>query len=245
MKILAIGFVYNERPYIPEIVKYYTKQGCEVYIIDNYSNDGTYEYLVENKVNCSRLDTNETFDLVALQKETDRLIHKIKPDWIVYIAGDLFHICGKPIKEAIEEADKNDFTQISSKCYNMLNIGEKFKIPLYKNYYHGEYYMRLQMITKYNENINVVCDSFKDDNPVIYESDYLIVNYGGCKPAQEQEIKLERRKKAWENGLRKGIGRHFLRAQKHNWIWPRKSIKAITNWPKEDYELIHNFIIEN
>ena len=44
-----ITFVYNELKYLPHVVDYYKKNGCGVYIIDNYSNDGTYEWLIENK----------------------------------------------------------------------------------------------------------------------------------------------------------------------------------------------------
>jgi hypothetical protein len=241
MKILAIAHIYNEYPYLPDVVAYYKKQGIELYFVDNLSNDGSYEWLIANDIPCSRFDTKESFDLPALQNELDMVVHLIKPDWVIYIAADLYYIFDKKLNETIKEIDLQGFNQISCKCFGALNTGEVFGLPLYKNYFRGLYYKRLIMISKYDESFHFENDSIQIDNPKIKDSEILIVNYGGCKPKNDQDIKLKRSQKAWDKGMRIGIGRHLRKSKLHDWVWSkRRTINLVETEP-----LIKNFILEN
>ena len=49
LKIVQISCVYNEMEYLPHQLKYIKSQGLDVYVIDNCSTDGTWEWLQENK----------------------------------------------------------------------------------------------------------------------------------------------------------------------------------------------------
>jgi len=222
MNILYTTFVYNELPYIEAAINYYKKEGCDIFIIDNMSNDGTYEWLVENKIKCARFDTNESFDLKILQAELQRHIHKIKPDWVVYGGPDLYYLFDKSIKETIENADKLGYNQLTVRCYGALNTGEKVRTPLYKHYFYGVYYRSLEMISKYDESFLM-----NGDNIILKEIKKLqvpgiMVNYGACKPIEEQKIKLVRRQKAWDNGLKANIGKHFKSGSLVNWTWAKE-----------------------
>ena len=67
---------YNEVRYLPKVVQYYQREGIEVYVADNKSADGTWEWLNDNKIPCEQFDTDGCFDLVAQQKLRLKLIDK-------------------------------------------------------------------------------------------------------------------------------------------------------------------------
>jgi glycosyltransferase involved in cell wall biosynthesis len=243
MKILFITFVYNEKAYLPDIISYYQKQGIDIYIIDNMSVDGTFEWLLENNIPCSRLDTNESFDLRLLQAEADRIIEIKKPEWVVYGGADLYYIFNKTIREVIEDVDKSGFNQVSCNCYGALNTGEPLTLPLYKCYQYGVVYRPLIMISKYVKGFKLEGDSIKVDEPNVFISDGIMVNYGACKPLNEQKIKLQRRQKAWVNGLDPRTGKHFLKYKEINWLWKRKPGMDLLECP--DKELFKKLIYES
>lgn len=219
MDILLIAFVYNELPYIEKMVSYYKSQGLNVYIIDNMSNDGTYEWLLENNIECSRFNTNESFDLTLLQAEVYRVIMLKKPDWIVYAAADLYYVFDKPINEIIWDHDLLGYNQLIVKCYGALNTGEEFNTPLYKNYIHGKFYRNLTMISKYDIDLKMNGDNILIPNINNIEVPGIMVNYGACKPKNEQIIKLKRRQSAWDNGLSERTGKHFKSGSLIDWTW--------------------------
>ncbi|HUV84786.1 MAG TPA: glycosyltransferase family 2 protein [Methanosarcinales archaeon] len=222
MKILYITFVYNERPYIADAISYYKKQGCDVYIIDNMSTDGTYEWLVSNNIKCSRFDSGESFDLAMLQKELERILKIEKPDWFVYAAPDLFYVFEKDIRNTIELADAEGYNQLTVRCYGALNTGEKYKTPLYKAYFHGRFYRDLEMISKYNDKIVMNGDNIIIPNVNKKKVQGIMVNYGACKPIEDQKIKLARRQKAWDNGLSMRTGKHFKSGSLIDWTWKKE-----------------------
>ena len=73
------------------MVNYYIKQGCDIFVMDNFSNDGTYEWLLENNISTTRIDTNDSFYLSKLQRALVEEIKKISPDWIIYTGVDMFY----------------------------------------------------------------------------------------------------------------------------------------------------------
>jgi 2-polyprenyl-3-methyl-5-hydroxy-6-metoxy-1,4-benzoquinol methylase len=246
MRILYIAFVYNELPYIEDVVSYYKKQGLDIYIIDNMSTDGTYEWLIENKIRCSRFDTNESFDLTLLQKEVFRVIMEDKPDWIVYGSADLYYVFDKTIKKTIIDAEKLGCNQISTPCYGALNTGEDFKTPLYKTYFHGMYYRDLQMISKFDEDLQMNGDNIIIPDIKTYNAPGMMVNYGACKPIAEQRIKLERRQKAWDNGLSVRTGKHFKWGESNDWKWNKEEYLNFHKCEHKKYfkKLYHENTIE-
>lgn len=219
MKILTITFAYNELEYLKDYVNYYRSQGTDVYIIDNYSNDGTYEWLIENGIPHHRVNSNETFDLRVLQKDLERTLHILKPDWIVYAGIDLFNVFDKSVYDTIVEADSLGYNQLSVPCYSALNTGELFGTPLYKHFKRGGYWRRLTMISKYHPELKMVGDDIVIPDPNRMKVNGMMCNYGGCKPIAEQKEKLKRREKAWDNGLNKNTGRHFKKLEKINWLY--------------------------
>lgn len=226
MRILVAAFAYNERPYIPYMVDHYRKQGCDLLILDNYSSDGTYEWLLENNVKTDRVDTNETFHLMKLQKALMGAIHKDRPDWVVYCGIDCYYYLPDGIQAEIEKADKLGCTTVDVNHFSMYNTGEPFKLPFYENYFFGNNHRRLRMIGKYCSGFEIIADSVVSRGRT-FMSRGLFINYGMCKPSSEREETYRRRVEAWGEGERRNHGVHYKPAAERNWIWSKETLTDI------------------
>jgi len=227
MKILVIYFVYNEIKYLPENIQFWKKQGVKVYVIDNYSNDGTWEWLVENNIPCHRFSTNDSFDLKALQSEASNVVNQIKPDWVIMGAADLYYIADNGMKETLTYLESKGYNQVELMCWMMKSTGEAFALPFWNNFYYGDRWTRLVMISKYYEGLRFEADKIVINNPKIAFIDGIVVNYGGCKPIAEMEVKLARRKKAWENGLNKDWGHHYRDDKAKGWVFKKHELDDV------------------
>jgi len=233
MKILVALFVYNERKYLPAFLSYYRKQGCDFVFVDNMSTDGTFQYLIKEKVSVKRLDTKDSFHLRMLQDELTKEIAKRRPDWVVYTGADTYFVFEKTIRQTIEEAHKEGFNQIATKCLEAMNTGETFKLPFNLTFKYGYVQRKLRyMISRYMEGFYIEADKIVIKNPNIKPECGILINYGACKPNREQIKKLERREKAWDMGMNKQWGIHYLEHQKKDWIWNPNNL---TYFPKTEY----------
>ncbi len=226
---MAIAFVYNEIELIEKSVQYYRNNGCEVYVIDNMSNDGTWEWLQANNIPSSRCDTGGAFQLEWLQAELVRILHILKPDWFLWFAPDLFHVFDSPIKETIQRVDYSGHNQIYSLCYCFKNTGEERKGDLWDTYFHASKNNRVVLISKYFSEMSIIGDTIHIINPNIFETG-LILEYGGCKSAEKQEEKLARRKRAWELGTPKNHGVHYLQGKENNWIYKKEDCADLSHF---------------
>ena len=104
MSKLCIGFYYNELEWLQKKVDYCKDNGLNLYVIDNMSTDGTYEWLVDNRVCCHRFDTEEIYHLPRLQAEMMRVLKDLQPEWVVYLDADLFI-------DSLQSVNKVDNTQ--------------------------------------------------------------------------------------------------------------------------------------
>lgn len=228
MKILAIAFAYNEINYLPLKLSWANKENVDLYIIDNMSNDGTWEYLQDNNIPSHRIDTNETFDLTKLQAEVVKTLHEIKPDWVIYHGTDLFFITDNGIRNEIEIAELDGFDSLKMKCVFMNNTGEIHEpFNPFNTFFYGNFIEDLTMISKYNENINISGDNLNNINTKFIDG--LIVNYGMTKTIKEREITLLRRQKSWANGLNPVFGCHYRKAKKQDWIWDKNNCVDLRN----------------
>lgn len=160
--ILAIGFVYNERPYLPDQVQYLRGQGIIPYYIDNMSDDGTHEWLLENDVCTHQFDTGGSFHLQKLLDKATDTVHNIKPEWVIYSCPDLFYFFDVP--SALDFCERNSYNQITVDCYFAKDTGEDFGLPLYKNYKRGNAPYPLTTIAKYDESFKFCADYLYVDN---------------------------------------------------------------------------------
>lgn len=233
MKILAIGFVYNEIEFIKYKHKWSIDQDIDLYIIDNMSNDGTWEYLQENKILSHRVDTNQSFNLIKLQSEVINVLHRIKPNWYIYHGADLFFFTKDGIKNDIIMADSEGYDSISLKHLEIRNSGETFKTGMnpFEVYFYGTIEPNLIMVGKYHDKIGISGDSVSNSKTKIIKSG-LLVNYGMTKSKKDREETLKRRQKAWNEGLNFNYGKHYTKAKENNWVW---DLNKLTNIKETEY----------
>lgn len=226
MKVLAIAFVYNEKPFLPYAIDWYKSQGCDLYVIDNMSDDGTWEWLQEQGIPSHRFNTQDAFQLEWLQQEMVRTLHKIKPDWFLWFAPDLFHVFDKTIKETIIEVEALHYNQIKSPCFCFKNTGEEFKLPFYSYYKWGTQNKLTLLCSKYDKKLQILADKITIPNAVV-SSVGCVLEYGACKPKQYSEDKLLRRKGAWQLGTPEGHGIHYVEGKRKNWIYDKNFLMNI------------------
>lgn len=241
MRIQFICFVYNEVRYLPTAIKYYERNGCDVYVIDNMSTDGTWQWLQNNRIPSHRFDTNGSFDLRLLQAEVMRTLERLRPDWVIYGAADLFYVFPAGIKHSIHAIDALGHNLISTDCWGALNTGEPEALPLVGNFWYWKYWKKINMIGKWSRHYNMNGDDVIVPDTSIYHGRSLCVNFGGAKPAYEQEIKLQRRQKAWDNGLRAATGRHYRAGKAKDWIYTKQECIDVRT-RKDIYEYVQQIL---
>jgi hypothetical protein len=237
--------VYNEMYFLPYKKKWCDINGLNLYVIDNMSNDGTWEWLKENKVPSHRIDTHGAFDLRALQYEIVKTVHSIKPDWVIYSGADLYHVSDRKLNIKIKEAQDEGFNMIWLQWFNFFNTGEKFNNNYFDTYY---YYHPVKhpaiLISKYHSSFKLEADKILRKRKNVKKIEGIMVNYGNCKPVSQREDTLRRRKLAWKRGLLKAWGSHYLVGHEKGWKWNKhelydirqtkqfKYIKQLQEWLK-------------
>ena len=235
MKILAATFAYNERPYLPYWKKYYESEGCELFVIDNESDDKTSEWLAENNVPHSYLSTNGAFHLHKLQAELIKKIHEIKPNWVIYTGVDMFAIPQIGIHNAVQYAENRGYNQIILECHEMVSTGEKHDYNMQKTYTRGLKYIDMALISKYDKTFTIKNDYIGTKTPKPIKLSGIIVNYGYCKTKDEQKQKLIRRQRAWDDGLPKNLGKHYLKSKERNWVFDKNNTVEYKELPEWEF----------
>lgn len=99
MKIVAFTYVYNEEDIIQESIEHMLAQGCDVYVVDNWSTDNTREividltYKYQGQVQVERFPGKPTeyFELDTILKRIEVINYRIDPDWgLLFGADELF-----------------------------------------------------------------------------------------------------------------------------------------------------------
>lgn len=240
MKILAIGTVYNEIDYLPLKLAWCKANGIELYVIDNFSTDGTWEWCQANNIPSHRFDTEGAFHLDWLQSEMMATLAQIKPDWVVYQGADTFFANGRRMDKVIGEVDARGFSAISYKFFNLKNTGEEVGEPFdpFSTFCYGNYGRVYPLVNKYHPSMRYDGDSLYLPDLKVKQVNGLMLNYGDCKGSEYREETYRRRQKAWELGLRTNKGRHYHRGHNANWQWGKESLLDIRD--TDDYKyLLH------
>jgi len=230
MRYLYITHIWNEIDYLPLKVKWCKENGLGIYILDNYSDDGSWEWLKQNKIASERINTGGSFHLSILQKATDTIIKKIRPEWVIYLGMDSFAMTDNKLCDEITQASKKGFNIIQMTWGNMLNTGEprdKFD-PFNTYYFYARIRQKIRLIWKFHLHAKLFADEIIYPKPKkILDLEGIILNYGNTKSLNQRKETLRRRRKAWNRGLIKGWGTHYLSYVKTNWIWDATKVPDI------------------
>lgn len=227
MNILCILTVYNEIDFLPYKVQWIKNNGFDIYIIDNYSTDSSYEWLKNHDISCHQIDSNKSFDLRILHPDVIKTTDKIKPDWVVRNDADMFVFADEGLRNVIEKADKKGFNLIEFPMIDLCNMGEKWNNPFKTFFWYRHARDSVGFIYKWSPNLKYNADVVQVPNKKVLRPKGIIMNYGRTKTKQERQELLKRRQRAWHNGLNLTSGRHYLREKKINWNWDRSELKDI------------------
>lgn len=230
INIAQVSCVYNEIDILPNQIKYIKSQGLEPYVLDNYSTDGTWEWLQDNNIPSHQFDTKGTFDLEENHKVMLMLSKNLSKNfqWVYFADADLFPVCSDfTIKEMIELADQHNFNSIFTRTFHFENKGEQGNDNVFTKYNEisgGDKWLK---IVKISDLKGLAGDGCIVDpmNYVtkIYNNEIILFNYGNVKSLKDRQETFERRKKAWKNGLNKNYGKAYLINSKNNWISQQKT----------------------
>jgi len=248
MKILACGVVHNEIDVLPYLLEYYKTQGVDVFIFDNISNDGTWEYLLDNGVECERLESDGGFDLVHFIEKREEKWKEAKPDWCIFLDADEFPLTFQftSLNEMIENRDKQGFNVIKQTRVNFRPTGsEDFKKgnprKIYRYYFinfpEGKGHPQCERIFKYCDDINVVRGAghtvYGFDKKVSIEPlDNPIFHYSMRENAKEKTHERFNRRSKDENAPKRWNTHYKKYIEKDKWLWAPDELNDIKN-PKD------------
>ena len=224
-RILAIGTLYNEIKYLPDMVQFWQNQGVEMYYIDNFSSDGTWQWLQEHNIPSHRFSTRGAFDLNKLQREIEKTLHRLQPDWFIYSSADLYFGFEEPMVTTIKRVALQGKNQISTHCWNAKYTGEDREGKLFDTYFHcSKRTAPLTMISKYDPSIKLTGDKIEIRNTNIHFEKGMMINFGDTKPPKSRDETYKRRLKAWGSGLPRFYGVHYPEGHSKNWLWDKKDL---------------------
>ena len=255
MRPLTIFTTYNEIDYMPLKKRWCEANGLDLYVLDNYSTDGTWEWLQDNKVNSERVDTRGAFDLPLLQKATMSALRRLEPPWVVYIGADTFYVAAEKLSDYISMVDKKGYNVISFPWNNFFNTGEpRESFDPINTYFYYSTFRRVDFIFKWHPKVEIRADDIErrisekvlvGPNDPLYKKifkkylakDIEAFNYGNTKPAEIRLETLRRRQKAWDKGMCEDWGKHYREGKKKSWCWDKNYLKDIRQDAKYKYIL--------
>lgn len=238
MRPLVILTAYNEIDYMPLKKRWCEANGLDLYVLDNYSDDGTWEWLQKEGVQNERVDTRGAFDLPLLQKATMSALGRLKPSWVVYIGADTFYVAPEKLSDYIEKVDSMGYDVINFPWNNFYNTGEPREVfdPV-NTYFYYSTFRRVDFIMKWHPDLEIRADDIFGCPFKRFRGDVQAFNYGNTKPVEARLETLWRRQKAWNRGMCEAWGHHYMEGEKKKWLWDKGIFKDIRKDSKWEYIL--------
>lgn len=232
MKILNILCCYNSLDIMPYVLEYYRKEGIESFVLDNYSTDGSWEYLQDNKIPSMRFDTGETFSTNKNIAAKLAVIRELKPDWVIRNSSDYFILTPLPLRATIERIHKEEkYSAISMPFCRIWNIGEQRTVgddPRNICFYYSTLIDNYVSIHKSKgfESYQADATTMLNGKPIVLGG-AVVLDYGNTRSKEKRDEEYHRRQLAWERGEPRGHGVHYAPASKRGWLWEKEEFKDI------------------
>lgn len=247
--IINIICCYNEIEYLPKVVSYYQNENIDIFIADNKSSDGSWEWMNDNNLPCIQFDTDGCFDLKA-QQAVRKTLAEGRPeyDWIIYGDADEYIVCSKSLSDVFAFADEVKCNIIKMKSFDIYNTGEDRGGDITHTYFHyKERYTRFDGIERI----------YRNTKGVTYDGDFIhipnkktclvrdgnILNYGCTKTKAQRLDVYERRQKSWKDGRTpRGHGVHYKINTDRDWTWNKDELSDMRN--HKDYAFIQPRVVD-
>lgn len=136
-RVVAIMAVYNESDILAPSLTHLRQQGIEVYVIDNWSTDGTFEiaesFLGKGVIGVERWPhdgPSRVFNYYELLKRKETLSAEIVADWFIHHDADEFRESpwqGLPLRDAFFRVDHLGFNAIDFTIINFPPVDNHYK----------------------------------------------------------------------------------------------------------------------
>jgi len=239
LTILNILPCYNSLDIMPHVLEYDRKEGIDSFVLDNYSNDGSWEYLQDNKIPSKRFDTGGAFYTSKIQEAKSKVIHELQPDWVIRGASDHFILTPGPLRATIEQADKEGYNAIFMPIGRVWNTGEPPNGDPRKIYFYYSFdkYTIKSLVGIHKsagfESYSCEWTHMVDTKPSPLEG-ALLLDYGNTRGKEKRDEEYRRRQLAWQRGENKGHGKHYKPGSERGWVWNKEEFSDIRQskyWP--------------
>ena len=212
---------------LPLKKKWCDHHGLKMVYFDNESTDGSREWAIENGVFEADIITNGTFDIVRTMNILDRYRQENDYDYSIVSGVDMFMggLDGKTLAEYIEEIDSNGYDSVMCNCIMLCRTDEVSSLD-FRRYTKGLYHDTQMMLIARNDR-GLQVDRIAGKNP-IQDLGLWWFNLGNTKSVEERRETYERRKKAWDKGMKKGYGGHYRDLVNYNFTIPNFVAKDIS-----------------
>ena len=140
MRITAILATYNEERFIANCLKHLFRQGVEVYLMDNDSEDETVaiarRYLDHGLIGMERFPRDSVFQLERQLKRKEELAATLPGDWFMHLDADEIHTPARSDRTLAQA-----LAQVEDSGYNAVNFQEYTFTPTQESpdHDHAEY----------------------------------------------------------------------------------------------------------
>jgi hypothetical protein len=233
---------WNEIALLPLKLAWCRKNRLRLCYLDNDSTDGSHEWARANGVHVGNVHTGGSFHLARiLDRMNEVWLERCRkgpmPSWVLLLGVDLFVQGSTPgaFRRTLYSAYRQGAARITTRFANVCYTGEVRTGRLDDFEYLS--CSGAQSSTRPTHTMIIRTDSADRPYPIFdvdslrphgeaaFAGEVFMFNFGHTKTAAERNATFLRRKKAWEEGLPAGYGRHYALGTKLNWTWRREDLE--------------------
>jgi hypothetical protein len=219
LDIRLLVYSRNEMKMLPLKKKWCDYHGLKMVYFDNESTDGSREWAIEEGVFHEDIITNGEFDIVKTMAALENYRKTHEYDYSIVAGVDLFlsGIGDKTLSQCITEFDKEGYDGLMC-SYVMLCRNDSVSTLDFRHYTRGLYHEeKMMLIAKSDRKLGI--DRIYAKKPLL-DTGLWWFNCGNTKSVEERKETYERRKKAWDRGMKKAYGVHYQDLVNYNFTMP-------------------------
>jgi hypothetical protein len=220
-RVAAIITVYNESDVFLPVIDHLNDQGVDVYVIDNWSTDGTYEQVRERLgqgvIGVERFPSQQPekhiFDLRQILIREDAVVRELDAAWIMHHDADEIRESPWPdvtLRDAIYHVDRGGYNALNYTMIDFFPSGDDFrpgdtpteKIPYFEFGKYPGYFVRINTWKNTGESLPSLWGSgghhVEFEGQRIYPYKFLLRHYPFRSRAQTvRKIRERRTRSNW------------------------------------------------